>query len=95
MHLSAYHCSEGFKLGSEALFDFLFEVLYLGVNGGMHFFIYGANIVTELCHFLWGFFEINVQGIKVSFQVLATGVGHDEEGTLKGAGETAHKMGYG
>jgi hypothetical protein len=34
-------------------------------------FIDGDNIGTELSHFLLGFCEIRVQGIEVSFQVLA------------------------
>ena len=55
----------------------------------------GENIGTELSHFILGFYEIRVQGIEVSFQVLAMGVGHDEEGTRKGVGGTTHKMGYG
>jgi hypothetical protein len=91
MQLGADHRSEGFKLGSKVLF----EVLYFGVDGGMHVFIDGGNIGTELSHFLLGFCEIRVQGIEASFQVLATGVGHDEEGTRKGAGGTTQKMGYG
>jgi hypothetical protein len=82
---------EGFKLGSKVLF----KVLHFGVDGGMHAFIDGGNIGTELSHFFLGFCEIRVQGIEASFQVLATGVGHDEEGTRKGAGGTTHKMGYG
>jgi hypothetical protein len=82
---------EGFKLGSEVLF----EILYFGIDGGMHVFIDNGNIGIELSHFLLGFCEIRVQGIEASFQVLATGVGHDEEGTRKGAGGTTYKMGYG
>jgi hypothetical protein len=77
-------------MGSEVLFD----VLHFGVDGGMHFFIDGGNIGTELSHFLLGLCEIRVQGIEVSFQVLATGVGHDEEGK-QGMGGTTQKMGYG
>jgi hypothetical protein len=61
----------------------------------MHVFIDGVNIGTELSYFLLGFCEIKVKGIEASFQVLATGVGHDEEGTRKGAGGTTQKMGYG
>jgi hypothetical protein len=82
---------EGFKLGSKVLF----EVLYFGIDGGMHVFIYGGNIGTELSHFSLGFCEIKVQGIQASFQVLATDVGHDEEGTRKGVGGTTQKLGYG
>jgi hypothetical protein len=50
----------------------------------MHIFIDGGNIGIELSHFLLGLCEIRVQGIEVSFQVLATGMGHDEKGTEKG-----------
>jgi hypothetical protein len=46
----------------------------------MHFLIDGENIGTELSHFLLGFYEIRVQGIEVIFQVLATSMGHDDEG---------------
>jgi hypothetical protein len=51
-------------------------------------FIDGGNIGTELSHFLLGLCEIRVQGIEVRFQVLAMGVGHDEEGTRQGVGGT-------
>jgi hypothetical protein len=71
------HRSDGFKLGSKVLF----EVLYFCGDRGMHVFINGGNIGIELSHFLLGFCEIRVQGIEVSFQVFAMGVGHDEEGT--------------
>jgi hypothetical protein len=50
----------------------------------MHVFIDGGNIGTELSHFLLGLSEIRLQGIEVSFQVLATGMVHDDEGTEKG-----------
>ena len=43
----------------------------------------GDNIGTELSHFLLGFCEI---GSEAGFQVLATGMGHDDVGTEKGAG---------
>ena len=43
----------------------------------MHVLIDSGNIGTELSHFLLGLCE-------VSFQVLATGMGHDDEGTEKG-----------
>jgi hypothetical protein len=90
-HLGTYHRSDGFKLGSKVLF----EVLYFGIDGGMHVFIDFDNIGTELSHFLLGFFDIRVQDIEASFQVLATGVGHDEEGTRNGVGGTTKKMWYG
>jgi hypothetical protein len=61
----------------------------------MHLLIDGDNIGTELSHFLLGFCEIRVQGSEVSFQVLAMGMGHDDEGTRKGVGGTTQKMGYG
>jgi hypothetical protein len=47
-------------------------------------FIDGVNIGTDLSHLLLGICEIIFQGIKASFQVLATGMGHDDEGTKKG-----------
>ena len=50
----------------------------------MHVFIDGGNIGTELSHFLLGLCEIRLQGIEASFQVLATNMGHDDEGTEKG-----------
>jgi hypothetical protein len=68
--------SEGFKLGSEVLFD----GFHFGIDGGMHVFIEGGKIGTVLPHFLSGLCEIRVQGIEASFQVLVTSVGHDEEG---------------
>jgi hypothetical protein len=93
MQIGTYHRNEGgklgiegFKLGSEVMFD----VLHFGVDGGIHVFIYGGNIGIELSHFLLGFCEIRVQGIKESFHVLAMGVGHYE-----GVGGTTHKMSYG
>jgi hypothetical protein len=61
----------------------------------MHILIDGGNIGTELSHFLSGFCEIRVQGSEARFQVLATGKGHDDEGTQKGASGTTQKMGYG
>jgi hypothetical protein len=61
----------------------------------MHFLIDGENIGIELSHFLLGFCETRVQGIEVSFQVLAMAMGHDDEGTQKGVGGTTQKMGYG
>jgi hypothetical protein len=61
----------------------------------MHFLIAGENIGIELSHFLLGLCEIRVQGIEPSFQVLATSMGHDDEGTRKGVGGTTQKMGYG
>jgi hypothetical protein len=42
------------------------------------------NIGTELFHFLLGLGEIRLQGIEASFQVLATGMGHDDEETEMG-----------
>jgi hypothetical protein len=50
----------------------------------MHAFIDGGNIDTEISHFLLGLSEIKLQGIEAIFQVLATGMGHDDEGTEKG-----------
>jgi len=50
----------------------------------MHVFIDGGNIGTDLSHFLLGLCEIRLQGIEASFQVLAMGMVHDDEGTEKG-----------
>ena len=50
----------------------------------MHVLIDGGNIGTKLSHFLLGLCEIRLQGIEASFQVLAMGMGHDDEGTKKG-----------
>jgi hypothetical protein len=47
----------------------------------MHLLIDGGSIGTELLHFLLGFYEIRVQGSEASFQVLVTGLGHDDDGT--------------
>jgi hypothetical protein len=82
MKLGANHRSEGGKLGIEGFnmgSEFLFYFLDFGVDEGMHVFIDGGNIGTKMSHFLLGLYEIRVQGIEASFQVLATGVGHDEE----------------
>jgi hypothetical protein len=35
-------------------------------------------------HFLLGLGETRLQGIEASFQVLATSMGHEDEGTEKG-----------
>jgi hypothetical protein len=45
------------------------------------FLLMMTSIDTELSHFLLGLCEIRLQGIEVSFQVLAMGMGHDDEGT--------------
>jgi hypothetical protein len=66
-------------MGSNVLFEVLFEFLGWGGYGGMHGFI-----GIELSHFLLGLREIILQGMDVSFQVLAMGMGHDDEGTEKG-----------
>jgi hypothetical protein len=50
----------------------------------MHVLIDSGNISTESSHFLLGFCEIRLQGIEAIFQVLAMGMGHDDEGTKKG-----------
>jgi hypothetical protein len=49
----------------------------------VHVLIDGGNIGTELSHFLLGLCEIRLQGIEASFQVLAIGMGHDDEGIEK------------
>jgi hypothetical protein len=52
----------------------------------MHIFIDDGNIGTDLSHFLLGLCEIRVQGSEARFQVLAMGMGDDDEGTRKGLG---------
>jgi hypothetical protein len=47
----------------------------------MHHLIDGGNIGTKFSHFLLCFYEIRVQGSEESFQILAIGMGHDDEGT--------------
>jgi hypothetical protein len=42
------------------------------------------KIGTELFHFLLGLGETRLQGIEAIFQVLVTGMGHEDEGTKKG-----------
>jgi hypothetical protein len=46
--------------------------------------IYGGNIGTELFHFFLGLKETRLQGVEATFQVLATGMGHEDGGTEKG-----------
>jgi hypothetical protein len=91
IQLGVDNVSEGCKLGSEVLFDGFHFCVY----GGMHVFIDGGNIATELPHFLLGLCENRGQGIEAGLQVLATGVGDDEEGKWKGTDGTTQKMGYG
>jgi hypothetical protein len=99
IQLGTDHGSERCKMGSEVLFDGFHFGVYggmhvfinggkIGIYGGMHVFIDGGKIGTEIPHFLLGLCEIRGQGIEASFQVLATGVGHDEEGKRKGTGGT-------
>jgi hypothetical protein len=47
---------EGFKLGSDVLFD----GFHFGFDGGMHVFIDGGKNGTELSHFLLGLCQIRV-----------------------------------
>jgi hypothetical protein len=91
IQLGIDHVRDGCKLGSEVLFD----VFHFGVYEGMNVFIDGGKIGTKFTHFLLGLCEIRGQGIEVSFQVLAMGVGHDEERKRKGTVGTTQKMGYG
>ena len=83
MQLGAKHRSGRFKLGSNFLYEVLFEFLDWVSDGGMHVFIDGGHIGTELFQFLLVLYQIRVQGIEASFQVLAMGTGHDDEGTEK------------
>ena len=50
----------------------------------MHGCIDGFKIGTELFHFLLGLGETRLQGIEESLQFLATGMGHEDEGTGNG-----------
>ena len=77
MQLGAGRRSDRFKMGINVLFEIQFEFC----DGGIHLLIDGGNIGTELSHFLLGFCEIRVQGSEASFQVLVTGLGHDDDGT--------------
>jgi hypothetical protein len=63
IQLGVDHASEGCKLGREVLFDGFHFCVY----GGMHVFIDGGNIGTELPHFLLGLCESRGQGIEVGF----------------------------
>jgi hypothetical protein len=50
----------------------------------LHGCIDGGNIGTGLFYFLLGLDETRLQGVEASFQVLATGMGHEDGGTKKG-----------
>ena len=76
MQLGAKRRKYRSNLGGQVLFDFL--------HWGLHGYIDGENISTELFHFLLGLSETRLQGIEASFQVLAMGMGHEDEGTEKG-----------
>jgi len=81
MQLGVDHPSKGGKLGIEGFnpgSDVVLDILHFGIDEGMHVFIDGVNVGINLSHFFLGFCEIIVQGIEARFQVLATGVGHDE-----------------
>jgi hypothetical protein len=49
----------------------------------VHVLIDGGNIGADLSHLLLGLCEIRLQGIEAIFQVLAMGMGLDDEGTKK------------
>ena len=76
MQFGAECRKEWFKLAGEVLFDFL--------PWGLHGCIDDNNIGTKLFHFLLGLGETRLQGIEAIFQVLAVGMGHEDEGTEKG-----------
>ena len=76
MQLGVEHQKDRFKLGGQVLFDSL--------HWGLHGCIDGGNIGTELFHFFLGLSETRLQGIEASFQVLAMGMGHDDEGIENG-----------
>jgi hypothetical protein len=50
----------------------------------LHGSIDGDNISTELSHFLLGLSEIRLKVIEATFQVLATGMGHEDKGPEMG-----------
>jgi hypothetical protein len=43
-----------------------------------------TTLALKLFHFLLGLDETRLQGVEASFQVLATGMGHEDGGTEKG-----------
>ena len=60
------------------------RVLFDCLHWGLHGFIDGNNIGTEVFHFLLGLGATSLQGIEENFQFLAMGMGHEDEGTEKG-----------
>ena len=44
----------------------------------------GGNNSTDLFHLLLGLDETRLQGVEASFQVLATGMGHEDGWTEEG-----------
>jgi hypothetical protein len=60
IHLDADCVSEGCKLGSEVLIDGFHFCVY----GGMHVFIDGGNIGTELLHFCWVSVKVEDKELK-------------------------------
>jgi hypothetical protein len=58
----------------------LLDFLHLRLHGSID----GDNIGTELSHLLLGLGEIRLQVIEATFQVLATGMGHEDKGPKMG-----------
>ena len=69
-----------FKLGGQFLFDFLHQ----GLHGCIDGWINGGNSSSELFHFFLGLKETILQGVEASFQILDTGMGHEDGWTEKG-----------
>ena len=84
MHLGAEHRNNRFKLGSQVLFDFLHWGLHGFIYGCIDGWIDGGNNSTELFHFFLGLKETRLQGVEAIFQILATGMGHEDGWTEKG-----------
>ena len=77
-------CKDRFKLGGQFLFGFLHWGLHGCIYGCSDVCIDGGNNSTELFHLFLGLEETRLQGVEASFQVLATGMGHEDGWTKKG-----------
>ena len=75
MQFGAESRKDWFKMGGEVLFD--------SPHWGLDGCIDGGNIGTKLFNFFLGLNETRLQGVEASFQVLATGIGHEDGGTKK------------
>ena len=84
MKLGAEGWKDRFNLGGQVLFDFLHWGLHGCIYGCIDGCIDGGNIGTELFYLFLGLKETRLQGVEASFQVLATGMGHEDGWTKKG-----------